>query len=165
MPNPNRITTLLCAALFSAASTNVVAQQVELDDEVLDEIVVVAHKHARPVSDIAATVTILTQADINDTLSNSFSDVLRYTPGVDYETSGTRFGNESINIRGIGGNRVATLVDGVPLGDQFDVGSFSNATNDFINAGLVDTVEILHGPGLTTLWQCSYRRGGRHSNP
>jgi len=118
----------------------------DADENSLDEIVIVAHKNARAVSDIAANVTVLTQADISDTLSTSFSDVLRYTPGVDYEASGTRFGNEGINIRGIGGNRVATLVDGVPLSDQFDVGSFSNATRDFINAGLVDRAEVLHGP-------------------
>ena len=67
-------------------------------------------------------------------------------PGVDYEAAGTRFGAEGINIRGIGGNRVAILVDGVPLSDQFDTGSFSNATRDFIDAGLIQNIEVLHGP-------------------
>jgi len=57
-----------------------------------------------------------------------------------------RFGSESINIRGIAGNRVAMLVDGVPVSDQFDVGSFSNATRDLVNAGFIDKVEVLHGP-------------------
>jgi hemoglobin/transferrin/lactoferrin receptor protein len=32
------------------------------------------------------------------------------------------------------------------LSDQFDVGSFSNATRDFVNAGLVQRIEVLHGP-------------------
>ena len=49
-------------------------------------------------------------------------------------------------VRAIGGNRVAILVDGVPLADQFDTGSFSNATRDFIDAGLVQDIEVLHGP-------------------
>lgn len=138
--------TLLCGALLTAVSTNALAQQSDAEGEIVDEIVVVAHKHARAISDIAGNVTVLTLEDINDTLSNSFADVLRYTPGVDYESSGTRFGNEGINIRGIGGNRVATLVDGVPLSDQFDVGSFSNATRDFLNAGMVERAEVLHGP-------------------
>lgn len=146
MRNSPGIATLLCGALLTAVATNALAQQPDADDEIVDEIVVVAHKHARAVSDIAGNVIVLTPADINDTLSTSFSDVLRYTPGVDYESSGTRFGNEGINIRGIGGNRVATLVDGVPLSDQFDVGSFSNATRDFLNAGMIERAEILHGP-------------------
>jgi hemoglobin/transferrin/lactoferrin receptor protein len=34
----------------------------------------------------------------------------------------------------------------VPLSDQFDVGSFSNATRDFIDAGLIERIEVLHGP-------------------
>ena len=72
--------------------------------------------------------------------------MFRYVPGVDYEGAGTRFGTEGINIRGIGGNRVAILVDGVPLADQFDTGSFSNATRDFIDAGLIQNIEVLHGP-------------------
>jgi hemoglobin/transferrin/lactoferrin receptor protein len=146
MPKSLENVALLCGALLAAVATNSLAQQIDAADETLDEIVVVAHKHARAVSDIAGSVTVLTQEDINDTLSNSFSDVLRYTPGVDYVSSGTRFGNEGINIRGIGGNRVATLVDGVPLSDQFDVGSFSNATRDFLNAGLVERAEVLRGP-------------------
>ena len=122
------------------------SQSTDSNDPVLDEVVVVAHKNARPVSDIAANVTVLTRADIDDSISASFADVFRYTPGVDYETAGTRFGGEGINIRGISGNRVAMLVDGVPLSDQFDVGSFSNATRDFVNAGLVKRIEVLHGP-------------------
>ncbi len=116
------------------------------DETPIEEIVVVAHKDGRSVRDIAANVTVITRNDINDNLATTVADVFRYTPGVDYEASGTRFANEGINIRGIGGNRVAILVDGVPMSDQFDVGSFSNATRDFVNAGFVQRVEVLHGP-------------------
>jgi hemoglobin/transferrin/lactoferrin receptor protein len=112
----------------------------------IEQIVVVAHKDGRPVREIAATVTVLSRSDINNELATSIGDVFRYVPGVDYEAAGTRFGTEGINIRGIGGNRVAILVDGVPLSDQFDTGSFSNATRDFIDAGLVQNIEVLHGP-------------------
>jgi len=115
-------------------------------DQVIDQIVVVAHKDERSVRDIAANVTVLSRADLNSELATSLADVFRYMPGVDYEAAGTRFGTEGINIRGIGGNRVAILVDGVPLSDQFDTGSFSNATRDFIDAGLVQHIEVLHGP-------------------
>ena len=116
------------------------------DGQSIDEIVVVAHKVERSVRDIAANVTVVSREDLSANLSATVADVFRYSPGIDYEASGSRFGTEGINIRGIGGNRVAMLVDGVPLSDQFDVGSFSNATRDFINAGLVERVEVLHGP-------------------
>jgi len=115
-------------------------------DQEIDEIVVVAHKQARSIRDVAATVSIFTSDAARFELANTLADVFRYAPGIDFETAGTRFGAESINIRGISGNRVAVLIDGVPLSDQYDVGSFSNATRDFINAGLIDTVEVLRGP-------------------
>ncbi len=114
--------------------------------DTLDQIVVVAHKDERSIRNIAANVTVVSRADLKEQLATSINDVLRYMPGIDYEAAGTRFGTEGINIRGIGGNRVAIVVDGVPLSDHFDVGSFSNATRDFVDAGLIQSVEILHGP-------------------
>ena len=112
----------------------------------IEQIVVVAHKDERSIRDIAANVTVLSRTDLTDELATSINDVFRYLPGVDYEAAGTRFGTEGINIRGIGGNRVAIIVDGVPLSDQFDIGSFSNATRDFVDAGLIQDIEVLHGP-------------------
>ena len=138
------------AGAFSCASVLLAAEgplpEAVPDAVPIEQIVVVAHKDGRPVREIAATVTVLSRSDINNELATSIGDVFRYVPGVDYEAAGTRFGTEGINIRGIGGNRVAILVDGVPLSDQFDTGSFSNATRDFIDAGLVQNIEVLHGP-------------------
>lgn len=122
------------------------AAAADTDDAPIDQIVVVAHKDERSIREIAANVTVLSRADLNTEIATSLADVFRYIPGIDYEAAGTRFGTEGINIRGIGGNRVAILVDGVPLSDQFDTGSFSNATRDFIDAGMVQSVEVLHGP-------------------
>jgi hemoglobin/transferrin/lactoferrin receptor protein len=125
----------------TAARPDEQARQAELE-----EIVVVAHKHARSRRDVAATVSVFSSDDMHFELASSVADVFRYAPGIDYEAAGTRFGSESINIRGISGNRVAILVDGVPVSDQFDVGSYSNATRDLVSAGFVDHVEVLHGP-------------------
>lgn len=114
--------------------------------EPIDQIIVVANKFERSIRDVAANVTVLSRESLDLEMANSIVDVLRYAPGVDYEGAGTRFGTEGINIRGIGGNRVALLVDGVPLSDQFDIGGFSNATRDFVNAGFAQQIEVLHGP-------------------
>lgn len=115
-------------------------------DDTQDEVVVVAHKDERPLAEIAANVTSLSREELSDELATSIDDVFRYVPGIDHEAAGTRFGTEGINIRGIGGNRVAIVVDGVPMADHFSVGSFSNATRDFIDAGLIQSIEVLHGP-------------------
>jgi hemoglobin/transferrin/lactoferrin receptor protein len=127
----------------AGAAESVAAQGSE---EPIEQVVVVAHKDARSIRDIAANVTVLSRADLNTQMATSLSEIFRYVPGIDHEGAGNRFGNEGINIRGIGGNRVAIVVDGVPLTEHFDVGSFSNATRDFIDAGLVQDIEVLHGP-------------------
>ena len=137
---------LLAVGVFLSASSGAVAGAVLPDDDEIEQIVVVAHKDERSIRDIAANVTALSRADMKAELSTSVSDVFRFVPGIDHEGAGTRFGTEGINIRGIGGNRVAILVDGVPLSDHFNTGSFSNATRDFIDAGLVERIEVLHGP-------------------
>ena len=114
--------------------------------EAIDQVVVVAHKDERSIREIAANVTVLSRAEIDAQMSTSASDLFRYVPGIDHEGAGNRFGAEGINIRGIGGNRVAIVVDGVPLTEHFDIGNFSNATRDFIDAGFIQTIEVLHGP-------------------
>ncbi len=138
------VSLILISGPISAAPQSI--EQDADSEQTIDEIVVVAHKVARSVRDIAANVTVVSREDLSANLAATVSDVFRYSPGIDYEASGSRFGTEGINIRGIGGNRVAMLVDGVPLSDQFDVGGFSNATRDFINAGLIERIEVLHGP-------------------
>ena len=45
-------------------------------------------------------------------------------PGVLVESDPTRLGNSGFEIRGIGGNRVTTRIDGVPTPEQFDFGPF-----------------------------------------
>ena len=140
---------ILPAALVALATVAMPVSSLGADSEtveLIEQIVVVANKDARPIREIAANVTVLSRADLNSQLATSVSDVFRYVPGVDYEGAGTRFGTEGVNIRGIGGNRVAIQIDGIPLTDQFDTGSFSNATRDFIDAGMIQDIEVLHGP-------------------
>ena len=138
----------MLGAMLGVAVTAFASDRAETadPDATVDQIVVVANKDERSIREIAANVTVLSRSDLSNDLATSIGDAFRYVPGVDYEAAGMRFGTEGINIRGIGGNRVAILVDGVPLTDQFDTGSFSNATRDFIDAGLVQSIEVLHGP-------------------
>ncbi len=115
-------------------------------DSALDEIVVVATKRATSIRDVAADVTVLKSADLQATLSTSLADAFRFVPGVSHEASASRFGTEGITIRGIGGNRIALELDGVPLSDHFEIGNFSNATRDLADTGIIGSVEVLRGP-------------------
>ncbi len=76
----------------------------------------------------------------------SLADAVRYTPGLDAAGAGTRFGTEGLIVRGLGGNRVAMELDGMPLSQHFSVGNFSNATRDLVDIGVLDRIEVLRGP-------------------
>ncbi|MDX1569435.1 MAG: TonB-dependent hemoglobin/transferrin/lactoferrin family receptor [Xanthomonadales bacterium] len=115
----------------------------------LEPVVVVATRTPRPVSSVAGLVTVVDASRMDREQVRSIGDLARYEVGFSAETAGTRFGLDGFNIRGIGGNRVAIEIDGVPLGDHFDIGSFSSAGRALIDPEFIQRVEILRGPAST----------------
>ncbi|KAJ8137755.1 hypothetical protein OY671_009032, partial [Metschnikowia pulcherrima] len=57
-----------------------------------------------------------------------------------------RSGNDGFNIRGVGGNRVSIQVDGVRVPDGFSFGAQSVGRGDYVDLGLIKSVEISRGP-------------------
>lgn len=121
----------------------------EVTTEGIEEVVVVGARLPRPVQDVAGTVDVIMREQLLETLAVDVADVVRYTPGVSVTQSGTRFSNSDITIRGLSGNRVLQLVDGIPIADQFDIGDFSNATQDYLVPDAISRIEILRGPAST----------------
>lgn len=115
----------------------------------LEEILVVAARLPRPVEDVVGSVDVIDGDSLSDRIAIDAGDVVRYTPGVSVTRADTRFGATEFTIRGLSGNRVTTLIDGVPVADQFDIGSFSNAGQDYLTPEAIARVEILRGPAST----------------
>ncbi|NNF40293.1 MAG: TonB-dependent receptor [Woeseiaceae bacterium] len=138
------ISTMLMAVSPAIAAT--IEADSGASNVALDEVVVVATKRETSVRDVAADVTVLGAADLRATLSASLADAFRFVPGVGHESSGSRFGAEGLTVRGVGGNRIAIELDGVPLSDHFDIGNFSNATRGLTDTGLIGQIEVLRGP-------------------
>ncbi len=136
---------LLVLALLAMSAE--VYSEIESDEAgLLEHVVVVATKNERRIRDIAAEVSVLTQKDINAVISNNMNALFRYLPGVDSGGGGSRFNNDGVSIRGIGGNRVVLELDGAPLSEHFSVGNFASSGRDFIDTGLLQQVEVLRGP-------------------
>lgn len=57
----------------------------------------------------------------------NITDLVRYDLGVSVRNNPGRFGPNSFNIRGIGGNRVLMQIDGVRRPDAFAFGAFGSA--------------------------------------
>ena len=136
--------------LFITHVSTVIAKDDEDVESIkLPHMVVVANKAARPIGDVLGSVSRFSIKDIVNVQAESFDDLLRLQPNINMESTGSRFQSSSINLRGIGGNRVALEVDGIPSSDQFDIGSFSNSGRLLPEIDLIKHVEILNGPAST----------------
>jgi len=110
-------------------------------------VVAVASRAAETIDATPATVSVIERRALERGLAHDLRDALRYEPGVSVENGATRFGLGNIAIRGLEGNRVAMLQDGIRLPDAYRVGSFSNASRNPFELGLLSRIEILRGPG------------------
>jgi len=141
---------LLAFAFATLISVNAVGSSQEgesgRDNIELDPIVVVAGRIARPLSEVAAQVTLIDASEMREGLVEDLDGLLKYEPGLEVETAGTRFGASSINIRGISGNRVRIEVDGVPVRGQFAIGAYSNGSRGLVEPDRIKRVEVLYGP-------------------
>ena len=91
----------------------------------LDAVTVTATLSPTPVQETPGTVSVIDDDTIQERLVRDFADLVKYEPGVYVESNVTRLGLNGFNIRGIGGNRVLTQVDGVQTAEQFAFGPFS----------------------------------------
>jgi hemoglobin/transferrin/lactoferrin receptor protein len=108
--------------------------------------VTVVAKVPRPLSEAAASVTVVDAAALDRLVVRDLADLARYEPGISLRNDATRFGGGDFTIRGVGGNRVLIEVDGVPSAPAFAVGSFADTGRTYLDLDLVRRVEILRGP-------------------
>ncbi|MCY3732240.1 MAG: TonB-dependent receptor plug domain-containing protein, partial [Rhodospirillaceae bacterium] len=88
----------------------------------LDSVTVSATLRPAPVRETPGMVSVIDSQTIEERMVRDFADLVKYEPGVYIENNVTRLGLNGFNIRGIGGNRVMTQVDGVQTSEQFDFG-------------------------------------------
>lgn len=112
----------------------------------LETVSVVSTRTVRPVDGVVGMVSVLDYSDIEQAMATDPEGLWRYLPAVEVDSAGTRFGARSLSIRGLGGNRVLTEVDGVPVQDRFVVGSFADAARDGASLDFVRRIEVLRGP-------------------
>ena len=120
------------------------------------DVVVTATRTPIEAQDAPVTVTVKDDAEIADELATDIKDLVRFEPGVSVRRAPTRFGaaqgstgrtgNEGFVIRGIGGNRVLIQVDGVRVPYGFSFGAQDVGRGDYVDIGLVKSVEFLRGP-------------------
>ncbi|WP_185970052.1 TonB-dependent hemoglobin/transferrin/lactoferrin family receptor [Tepidimonas alkaliphilus] len=124
----------------------------------LPEVVVSGARSERTLDEVPAAVDILRDDALDPAEVQDIRDLVREIPNVSVKRAAVRFsavspggtgrdGNAGFNIRGLEGNRVLLLVDGVRVPRELVSGVFGSAAfgRDYYDLGLVSRVEILRG--------------------
>lgn len=139
------------AVISAAAAQEPAAAPAATDDAPkatqLDAVTSTATRTPTAINDVAGTVSVITAEELERRNARTMQDIVRYEPGVSVGNSPTRTGATNFTIRGIGGNRVLTLIDGLSTPDfpatNEGAGTY---TRDFIDLDSMKRVEIVRGP-------------------
>ena len=113
--------------------------QQQVADAVLAPVTITATKTPHAVDDVAANVTVIDSDQIESRGASKIEDIFRGLPGVEMQ-GGPRRTGQDINIRGFGGQRVVTTLDGAR--QNFDAG---HKGRFFLDPDLLKQVEIVRG--------------------
>jgi hemoglobin/transferrin/lactoferrin receptor protein len=111
-----------------------------------DVVTVSATLNEREIRETPGTVSVIDAATIDREMVENIADLVRFEPGVYVETVPGGVGLNGFNIRGMGGNRVKTQIDGVDTAEQFDFGPF-NMHQQAIDTDTLKSAEIVRSAG------------------
>lgn len=144
----------LIASLAAGVYVNIATAQTQLK-----ELTVSATRGERRIEEVPASVTVITSEIIEREGARDLKDIFRNELDVTVPSGPTRFsnagtstgraGNEGINIRGLGGNQVLMLIDGIRVPNGFSFGSFQTGRGEYLDVDGIKTVEVLRGPAST----------------
>lgn len=141
------MTRTVCRFAFAALCLTTLAAADAGNDSLplyyLDEIVVTATRYELALRDISATVSVVTEDDIEALNARNFADALAHVPGVYVNRTGA-FGRADIDIRGIGdrGRSVMVLIDGRPV----KMGLYGCTITHSLPMDNVARIEVVRGP-------------------
>ena len=126
----------------------------ELSD--LKEVTITSTRSARRVDNVPMVVSIVTAEEIHEKGARNIGEVFNGSPEITVPQQASRFslargsqgrgGQESINIRGLQGNNVLLLVDGIRVPNSFSFGSLSTGRGKFLDVDSFRKIEVVRGP-------------------
>lgn len=119
------------------------AQQVELAP-----VLVTADRNAQTLDKAAPNVSVIGRKTLNQASAQNLDDMVLYEPGVSVPSDNNRRGHAGINIRGIDGNRILMMVDGVRIPESYAGGGSNGAISgrDMVESDTLKQVDIVKGP-------------------
>jgi len=119
------------------------------DPVTLDEVVVTANKRKENIREVATSVSVISERQLENMNSTQLSDYSSYVPGLQLQSGGTP-GQTQVSMRGIGsalspGSTVGTYIDETPIGSNNLYQQATLYTLDLLPYD-VQRVEVLRGP-------------------
>ena len=124
----------------------------------LEPISVIATKGDRLITDVPHSVVLIDNNEINRRNSKDIKELFSEDLDIEVRSQTARFGvssgvgrtgQESINIRGLEGNRVLMMIDGIRMPHSFDYSSASVGRGDYVELEGIGQIEVLKGPSST----------------
>lgn len=153
------ITGLTCSITAGLYASPAIAQVPDHSITQLKEMTVSASRGERRIDEVPASVTVISAETIEKEGARDLKDIFRNELDVTVPSGPTRFshagtstgrsGNQGINIRGLGGNQVLMLIDGIRVPNGFSFGSFNTGRGDYLDIDGIKSIEVLRGPAST----------------
>ncbi|WP_308187169.1 TonB-dependent hemoglobin/transferrin/lactoferrin family receptor [Neisseria subflava] len=124
------------------------AAQMPVAQAEIEPVVVTADRNAQTLDKAAPNVSVIGRKTLNQASAQNLDDIVLYEPGVSVPSDNNRRGHAGINIRGIDGNRILMMVDGVRIPESY-AGGGSNGTisgRDMVESDTLKQVDIVKGP-------------------
>ena len=147
---------LLASSAVALVSATAAAAQAPRSVDEVEDITVIATRTEQRTDQAPATVSVITAERIEEELATDIKDLIRFEPGVSVPSQPARFGaalgstgrdgNAGFTIRGLGGDRVLIITDGVRAPDGFTFGAQAVGRGGYGDLDLFRKVEILRGP-------------------
>ncbi|MGB0935813.1 MAG: TonB-dependent hemoglobin/transferrin/lactoferrin family receptor [Colwellia sp.] len=141
---PLAISTAIFSVTPSVNAEQASFESGEVVNNDLEVIVVSGSKTDKALGDVAGSVSVITQEDIDSQVVSDLNQLFKYEPGI--EVTGTSGQAQNIIVRGMGGDRVLLIKDGMRLSEGYG----ANGKNDVVGRGFIDTdtlkqVEVAKG--------------------
>ena len=115
----------------------------------LETVQVTAHRSSKSLAETAPNASVISRHKLDEQLVRDIADAVKYEPGVEVATDPARRGNAGYTIRGIDGNRILMLIDGIRLPESYAGGGNNSGAisgRDYVELETLRAIDIVKGP-------------------
>ncbi|AQS36713.1 hypothetical protein Sps_01547 [Shewanella psychrophila] len=141
------ISVAVITCIYSGLSFSEVepSTKVEQKKDKMEVIKIVGTRLEKPLTEISGSAVVITAADIENLVATELSDLFRNEPGV--SVTGSAGTPQNITIRGVTGNRILMIKDGVRMADGYGASDINDSVGRFnFDLDDVKSIEVAKGP-------------------